>query len=151
MSTGGSIHEQLLCPSCGELVHKLTDKTGWCLSCTRKQSIFTCERCGIDFKSKTRRPYCAYCRDLNWLEAHVEEIEDFMVQGHSFDNAKSRVRENHRPVCYGCGSLMPKVGYFCNTRPECRKLYGRFHKRRLKGMDIETALEQVLNDRRRQS
>jgi hypothetical protein len=139
--------EQLLCPNCGDLVHGLSEKTGWCFSCTEGELIFTCERCNIEFKSKTHRPYCTYCRELNWLEAHANELEEYMIEGLTFNQARAKVRVNHRPVCLGCGSLMPKAGFFCKTRPSCRKLYTRFHKKRLKGMSVQTALEQVLGDR----
>jgi hypothetical protein len=146
MSTGGLLDELTLCPRCGELVEVLSDKTGWCFDCTRSESIFKCERCGTEFKSKTHRPFCTYCRELNWLEAHADEIEEFMVQGCSFKFARGRVSEAHRPRCVACGSPLPKVGYFCKTKPSCRKLYSRFHKKRQKGISVQQALEQVMDE-----
>jgi len=148
MSQAGISLDLSLCPSCGDLVEGLSDKTGWCSDYTKAESIYKCERCNTEFKSKTHRPYCTYCRELNWLEAHAEEIEESMVEGYSFPAARERVRANHKPVCLGCGSPLPKVGYFCKTKPLCRKLYSRFHRKRQKGMSIQTALEQVLDSRR---
>lgn len=149
MPQGGTTNDVCLCPCCGELVEQLSDKTGWCIKCTHNESIYLCQRCGTEFKSKTHRPYCTYCRELNWLEVHADELEEFMVTGINFKTARAKVRANHQPICLGCGSLMPKAGYFCKTKPECRKRYTRFHKRRLKGMTVEAALREVLDDSRR--
>ena len=68
-----------------------------------------------------------------------------MVQGLSFKTAMDRVRENHKPICMGCGSPMPRVGYFCSAHSNCRKLYSRFYKKRQKGMSVQDALEAVLS------
>jgi predicted amidophosphoribosyltransferase len=145
--TGEFLGIKQLCPSCGDLTDELSEKTGWCSNCTKEQSIFKCERCNTEFKSETHRPYCTYCRELNWLEAHADELEEFMSQGCTFKVARAKVRVNHQPICLGCGSSMPKAGYFCKTKASCRKLYSQFHKKRQKGMAVQTALEQVLGDR----
>lgn len=146
MSTGELLDELILCPACGELTDFLSEKTGWCKKCTNDESIYTCERCSVEFKSKTHRPYCTYCRELNWLETHADEIEDFMVQGCDFRTARTKVSEAHRPHCVACGQPLPKVGYFCKTNSSCRRLYTKFHKKRLKGMSVQAALEQTLSE-----
>lgn len=145
MSQAGLIVELYFCPSCGELSEEISEKTGWCRDCTKIEFIYKCERCDMEFKSKTHRPYCTYCRELNWLETHADEIEENMLEGSSFAAAREKVRANHKPICLGCGSPLPKVGYFCKQKERCRKLYNRFHKKRLKGMSVQTALEQVLD------
>ena len=148
MSAGGLLSEAELqiCPHCGDFVVRLSESTGWCEKCTSEESIYTCQRCGEDFRSKTHRPYCTYCRDLNWLEAHADEIEDYMIQGCSFTTARKRVSANHQPICLGCGSHLPKVGFFCKKKARCRSLYRKFHKLRQSGMSTEEALSQTIDN-----
>lgn len=144
MAVGRTV-ELILCPRCGELTDVLSDRTGWCSNCTKEQSIYTCERCHNEFLSKTQRPFCTYCRELNWLEVHADEIEDVMVsESCSFRTARTKVSEAHRSRCVACGQLLPKVGYFCKKNSKCRRLYTKFHKKRLKGMSVEQALEETL-------
>jgi predicted RNA-binding Zn-ribbon protein involved in translation (DUF1610 family) len=147
MHSGGILHESLLCPNCGDFVDHLSDTTGWCKKCSSQESFYICQRCGEDFKSDTQRPYCTYCRDLHWLEEHADEIEEYMIEGCSFSAARARVSANHKPVCLACGSPLLKQGYFC-IKPECRSLYRKYHRKRMKGMSTQAALEQVLHDHR---
>lgn len=130
------------CVNCGRATDELIGDTGWCGKCSGK---IKCQRCGTWFPSKTKRPYCATCKQEIWLENNADAIEIYMLQGIEFHDAWQRVsidNQNSRH-CVKCGDHLPKVGLFCK-KPECRNAYTRFYKRIKRGKDVETALREAL-------
>lgn len=135
-------NDSVLCANCGEFVSSLLE-TGWCVSCSESVQQHRCVRCKITFRSKTVRPYCTQCRELNWLEKNADEIEEEMLNGTSFSDAKDIVRSNTKPICLGCGTLLSRPALFCSAR-KCRTLYRRFLRLKNKGLTQEEAIREII-------
>src|SRR4051794_6916074 len=124
-----------VCPNCGKYAD-LTEMTGWCAEC----SPSICTRCGNSFAHDTpRRIVCSTCREKRWLEENADRIEDHIIDGLSYTAAKTAVRRENRPICLCCGVKIVK-GFFCTTKPDCRKAFHRYKWRLSKGMTQERAL-----------
>jgi len=73
-----------------------------------------------------------------------------MLAGNTLNESIALVRESNRPTCLSCGDvILHGTGgrhFFCNKRPECRKLRRRYKYLVYdKGMDKDKALNVVLD------
>ncbi len=105
--------------------------TGWCWNCSEglilgiDGEVRRCDKCGNAVGDETHSK-CWSCRQMEWIEEHVNEIERYMAQGFSFTVSKDLVRIHHtaKARCLRCGDSMKKatngVSYFCTNRKECR-------------------------------
>lgn len=129
-----------LCPSCGEFAD-LREDTGFCNECSPGHF---CARCGQAFSPDyQRRTHCSSCRYDIWLEENADELEEVMMRGKSFYDAKKIVQERHKPRCVGCGSQIPK-GRLCRKK-DCHSVRIRTrHNVRDRGMSPDEALREAI-------
>lgn len=137
------------CPACGKWDQELLDHTGWCVSCSMAHQPDTlfCKRCSNPFPRNKNGLYCSPCKDLNWLEQHIDEVEDLMLQGLSFSAAKKKVAAQVRPICVVCHQPIKggkRNALFCRSSLTCITGHRRYRSLINKGMPSDIALA-VLN------
>lgn len=114
-----------ICPSCGKLVEKLNEITGWCDACN--SNIDGLGYVG-DGDSPSERSIQRY------LEVNADRLEHHISQGsvNSLDKAIKYLadpKNGYRPTCVVCGCIIkhaPKTSVFCRRTKECRRMSRRY-------------------------
>jgi hypothetical protein len=133
------------CPACGKWDQQINEYTGWCLSCTLgyHPDKLMCKRCGDLFPRNKNGLYCSPCKDRNWLEQHIDEVEIYMLRGYAFSVAKKIVAASIRPTCVVCSNPI-KGGkpnaLFCRNTEQCRTIGQKYRTLVGKGMPNDIAL-----------
>lgn len=124
------MHNQFVCPNCGEFVKRLFVATGWCQNCTLKyRDNSHCGMCGTElFASEVA--ICTKCKRELWLERNASLLDNWIMQGLTFRQAVVVVLERNRPTCLNCGEPI-KHGtngrhLLCTRTPECRRARRRY-------------------------
>lgn len=125
---------------------------GWCLKCTLEHhpELNICARCKTAFPRKNNNKYCKQCMYHNWVEQHIDRIEEYMITGYSFTAARYLVMSDIRPICLGCGAVIKHAkpgSRFCTTNSTCRRYLRRYRRLVQAGVDREDATREVLNER----
>lgn len=125
---------------------------GWCVECTllHHPELNSCARCAALFPRKNNNRYCKQCMFVNWVEANIDALEEYMILGYSFTAARYRVMADIRPTCISCGVVIKNAkpgSRFCSTNQSCRTNLRRYRKYVQNGMDREEATRKALNER----
>jgi hypothetical protein len=118
-----------ICPSCGKWVSELSEETGFCGECSPK----------------------VVSQLESYLLANADEIEHYLLQGLSLNQAIDRLHANNgRPRCLVCGHTITRAkrtAVFCRRTKECRRYSRRYvYLYRELGMSKSQALAQVLEE-----
>lgn len=133
------------CPSCGGWDKSIVETTGWCVACSlaHHPDLLYCRRCGDPYPRNKNGLYCSPCKDRNWLEQHIDEVEIYMVQGYKFSVAKRLVAQNIRPTCVVCKQQIrggPRTALFCSRTINCIDGRKKYHILIRKGVPSDIAL-----------
>jgi hypothetical protein len=144
------VSNNALCLECGELVARLSERTGWCITCTNAYYLNSnnCPKCGR-FKSLEEKS-CDHCKVEEFFSANADHIEHYMIQGNSLAKSLDLMRNEVRPSCASCGEVLIRAArntVFCRRTDRCRKAVRRYryltHEKRI---DKPQALTQVLHE-----
>jgi len=125
---------------------------GWCRECVllHHPDLNICANCNSIFPRKNNNRYCKSCMFLNWIEKHIDLIEEYMAQGHSFTAARHRVTQDIRPECISCGVVIKNAkpgSLFCTSNSVCRTRLRRFRRLTHAGVSREEAIRKALDER----
>lgn len=128
------------CPNCGDW-KPLDEVTGFCFACTRGQNpeLLVCENCQLEFKPDNQfRRKCQPCRIASSKERMANAIEAFMALGLTYDEARTKVVREARPICLSCGTRITGGTrgrhFFCRSNKKCKtagrryKWYREYHR-----------------------
>lgn len=129
------VKDTCFCTSCGNWFPALDEITGWCDQCSG----------GIN------TPAILALRVERYLLANADEIEHYILQGHSLWKSIDLLHAHEsRPKCIVCGEVIKRArreAIFCRNTSECRRYSRRYvYLYREKGMSKAQALAQVLSD-----
>jgi len=140
------------CPSCGSWDNTIIPNMGWCTKCVLEHhpNLNICARCTTAFPRKNNNKYCKQCMYLNWIEKHIDLIEEYMIVGYSFTSARYRVMADIRPTCISCGAVITNAkpgSRFCSTNSQCRTYLRRYRKYIQAGVNREEATRKAMHER----
>ena len=126
---------------------------GWCVDCVlaHHPDLNVCASCHTIFPRKNNNKYCKGCMFLNWIEKHIDAIEEYMAQGLSFTAARHRVTQDIRPECISCGVVIKNAkpgSIFCTTNELCRSRLRRYRRLTQSGISREEAINKVVTNER---
>lgn len=139
-----SLQEPEVCSNCGNFVSELNSVTGWCYECSPP----TCINCNGPRTSDHK--LCIGCQRAAWYERNADQLEDYIAQGLSLSEAKSKIIRENRAVCVVCSSEISgkhkKNTLFCEKNKGCRNAKWRYEWGVKKGLPKEQALEDALRE-----
>ena len=133
-----------VCPNCGNYVDELNEEEGWCFECAPAK----CKRCSGERTSTNK--YCISCQRILWYERNAEKLEEYIAEGLSLSEAKSKIIRENRAICVVCSSEIQgkhkSNTLFCKKNSECRKARKKFFRLIAIGKSQVEALELALRE-----
>ena len=116
-----------MCPSCGNFVDQLHERTGWCDVCSLRTGIkipaqyfSACQSFNCNNSTDGHR-FCKSCRTAFWLERNADEIEKLVSTGFTVERSIRILRKRtFRGQCIVCGDSVRITAVFCNRKVRCK-------------------------------
>jgi hypothetical protein len=123
-----------VCANCGEFTSRLNRQTGWCQNCSTGEA----------------NSLSLYHKVESFLAANADEIEHYLLQGHTLNQAIDLVHKNGRKKCLVCGEPIlrgHRAAVFCRRTAECRRYSRKYiYLYQEKGLSKPEALAQVMGE-----